>query len=351
MRTIADVIAATHRPGSPLPVPPYTPSIDPTGPRIAFMVASMAKHMTDEGYQLALALKAGGYFLSGHGFDGQNDVGKIIGRYSPSVVILQDKREWMGRTAGPGFDHRESFRSVSELARRPDVFKVGVLKDAHSDHLLHRESATEAGLHAWIIYYHPDLVAAQCPIVRREHLIRTYHSLDREIVPELQTDRAPLGLLSGALSGAYPLRSRLALDCRHGRMKYVDHWPHPGYGRNRCYTPNYLRELSGYKVAICTSSRFGYAVRKIIEATAAGCIVVTDLPSDEVLPEIDGNLVRIDSDSSPGTIDRLVGDLCESWDADRQQEWADRAKRFYDYRELGWKLAADIEALRGSYHG
>ena len=362
MRTVADVVAATARQGSPLPAPEY--DNDPPGgsvarherdhvrPRFAFMVESMRTHMTDEGYQLALALGAGGYRLFGHGFNGCGDVAKAL-RYDPSVVVVQDKREWIGRTAGPGFDHRESFLHADELRRRPDVFRLTVLKDAHADATLHTEAANEIGSHGWVVYYHPDVVAAQAPFVRREHLVRTWHSVDPAAVPAFNPNHRSLtvGLLSGALSGAYPLRSRLALAVRNGQMRHLSYRRHPGYGRTVCYTTAYMQDLSTYRVAVCTGSRFGYSVRKIMEATACGCVVVTDLPTDDVLPEIDGNLVRIDSDTAPGRVDALVGELAEGWDAERQRGWAERAVAWYDYRALGRRLAVDIEALRRGYNG
>lgn len=360
MRIIADVIAATRNHGTPLPKPLYEGGDVPgqseaqfyrdhVSPRLAFMVASMKDHTTDEGYQLALALRAGGYELWGHGFNKSSDVSLGVS-YNPSVVVMQDKREWMGRTAGPGFDFKEKFTYISELKGWDHIFRGTVLKDAHSDHDLHIEAANEIGCHFWIVYYHPDVVAAQAPYARKEHMVRTYHSVDRNIVPEFTTVRSRAGVLSGALSRAYPLRTRLALEWQNGRLKNIDHVHHPNYGRNHCCTPDYLRMLSTYRVAICTSSRFGYAVRKIIEATACGCTVITDLPADEIMPEIDGNCVRIDSDMTPSRVDALVGDLATGWNPIQQEIWADRAKRYYDYRVLGKKLGEDIEALRRRYN-
>lgn len=348
MRTVADVIAATRRPGEPLPAPAYAPELVGEPVKIAFMVESMRRHTTNEGYELALAFQAGGYYLSGFGYDGVNDVAGTLNYMSPDIAVIQDKREWVGRTGGAGFDHRESFRHADELRRRSDIFTGTVIKDAHTDHALHVEAAREIGAHFWVTYYHPDIVAAQAPFLRREHIVRTWHSVDPAAVPAFQW-RDGAGILSGAVSGAYPLRSRLALAANNGQLKHIRHHKHPGYHRAGCYTPEYLRALSMFRVSVCTSSRFGYAVRKIVESVAAGCVVVTDLPSDDVLPEIDGNLVRVDPDISPARVDALVGDLAATWDADRQREWAARALRYYDYRALGKRLAADIETLRGSY--
>ena len=74
---------------------------------------------------------------------------------------------------------------------------------------------------------------------------------------------------------------------------------HPGYHANGSFTPAlHSRNSTKFKVAICTSSTMGFALRKIIEATACGCRVITDLPAGEVMPEIDGNLTRVSSDIS-----------------------------------------------------
>ena len=65
-------------------------------------------------------------------------------------------------------------------------------------------------------------------------------------------------------------------DCQHCPPYHLaqEHFPggiivnylsHPGYGRSKCFTPEFLKILSIYKVAICTVSIYGYAVRKIVE--------------------------------------------------------------------------------------
>jgi hypothetical protein len=95
---------------------------------------------------------------------------------------------------------------------------------------------------------------------------------------------------------------------------------------------------------------YGYALRKIMEATACGCRVLTDLPVDEVLPEIDGNLFRIRPDTSAYHVGIYVRQLVKEYDADKQRDYADKAKQFYDYRAIGKRLSDDIESLRRSYN-
>lgn len=366
MRTTANIARHIYHPFlREIPAPEFTGRNSRNIHQVGLAVKSMERHTTDEGWQLFQGLQSAGYALAGMGitmeldwqafgetwsYQNHTDVKEILDLALPTTVVLQDKREWIGKTAGKGFDPLETFTNVSSLREHPEVFKVGVLKDAHSDAHLHIDSANEAGLHAWVVYYHPTIVAAQAPYVRPKHLIRTYHSIDEDLVPPFSQRRSQsVGLLSGAVSGAYPLRSRLALACENQSMRHLTYRKHPGYRRDGCHTPEYLKLLSTYRVAVCTSSRWGYAVRKIIEATAAGCIVVTDLPKDEVLPCIDGNLIRVETDINSRELDELVGDLCERYDAGMQQSWSTLAQTWYDFRAVGKRLADDIEKLRVSY--
>lgn len=352
-RTSAEVIASLSRPEMrPLPAPKYL--YQGSDSRVALAVESMRHHMTDEGWQIMQSLESAGYWLFGRDIPvigalqrNSTSVPFILEESQPAVVVVQDKREWEGLTADRSQDPAMRFTNVEALKERSDIFKLTILKDAHQSPAYHRQSAEEMGCHAWIVYYNSDIVCHLAPFVRREHLVRTWHTLDRALVPEFNPARRKGCLLSGAISKAYPLRAMLLK--KRGALPLTDILPHPGYHRNGCQTSRYLKILSDYRVAICTSSVYGYALRKIVEATACGCLVVTDLPSDEVLPEIDGNLVRVHPSIGEREMARLLISLYESWDADTQQGWAARAKEFYDYREMGRRLADNIEAMRRGY--
>lgn len=351
MRTVDQTLMSLNKPAvSELPPPPYQGSRD--GSWIALAVPSMKDHMTDEGWQIMLALEKGGYVLQGSGLSyGSTDVPFILDYWTmdapPSVVVVQDKREWEGKTAGPGFDERERFTGVGCLRDRHDIFKVTILKDAQSNPTYHRQSADEIGCHAWIIYYHPRVVAHVAPYVRTDHLIRTYHTVDSKVIPPYTSKERDGCLLSGAVSGAYPLRSRLVHEQR--LLPRTTYLPHPGYHRRGTQTPEFLKVLSRYRVAICTSSVYGYALRKIIEATASGCVVITDLPCDELLPEIDANLVRVDQSVSTRRIAEIIRELNAYYDPDKQEDMAQRAQQWYDYRVMGVRLAHQIEHARSHY--
>ena len=358
MRTVADVLATLpQRPDYPLPAPRYDGT---QGRGLGLAVESMARHTTDEGWQLFLALEAGGYYLAGHDVAehplrppgstraNSTDVPALLRAFEPGVVVIQDKREWLGLTADRSQDPRWRFHDVGALARRSDVFKLTVLKDAQNDYALHREAALEIGCHAWIVYYHPQIVARLCPFVRPEHLVRTYHSLDADLVPPFQGGRRGT-ILSGALSRAYPLRQALA---GHAAELGIDVLPHPGYHRQGCQTSAYLQTLARYCVAVCTSSVWGYALRKIVEATACGCRVLTDLPDDELLPQLEGNLTRVEPGRyarDPMAMKPLLDELVAGYDEERQLGFAGAAVDFYDYRHQGRRLAGAIEDLRRAY--
>lgn len=335
-----------------LPAPPYLQPVNISPVRVGLAVESMQRHMTDEGWQLFAGLQQAGYLLAGHRLSCDRvDVPDILTETNPSTLVLQDKREW--DLSGPRDfrDPEAKFGRVWSLAGLHSIFKLTVLKDAHARPDYHRESAAEAGVHGWVIYYHPRIVKALAPYVRERHLVRTYHSLDSAACPAFTQERPKGCLLSGAISSVYPLRRLLAGYVRH--LPGTDLLRHPGYHRNGCHTPNFLKLLGQYRVAICTASSYGYALRKIIEATACGCQVITDLAEDEVLPEIDDNLIRVNPAENAiqllRRVKEIIRDRLAHYDPERQAHYAELARRYYDYRAVGSRLAHDIESLRRSY--
>lgn len=346
LRTVADTIAALPSSSSgELPVPAYTGPAIP-GYRTGLAVESMRRHMTDEGWQLFQGLEHAGYTLRGHGInDNVTDVSRM-GLLTSGTVVVQDKREWEGLTADRSQDPRMRFVNIDSLARRPDLFKVTLLKDAHQKPRYHAQSAEEMGCHAWIVYYHPKIVKHVSGFVRERHLIRTWHTIDRDLVPPFSGDRKGC-LLSGALSVAYPLRQRLFKHA--SELKDTMILRHPGYHCRGCATPAYLKTLSKYKVAICTSSIYGYALRKIIEATVCGCRVITDLPKDEVLPEIDGNLIRVSPEATVAEVNQALTKAYDCWSHWTQLTYVEETKKRYDYRVEGTSLAQAIEDMRRGY--
>lgn len=315
---------------------------------IMLAVESMKSHMTDEGNQLQMGLQDAGYELWGNNYpNDETHVPTILNRANPGVVVVQDKREWHITNVKSFRDKKACFKEIEALERRHDIFKLTVLKDAQQRNGYHSDSANEMGAHGWIIYYHPDIVKHMAPFVRKKHLVRTYHSIDPRFIPEYSPVRVNRSLISGATCKAYPLRNLLIKKVWF--IKGLDVLPHPGYHRNGTATPSFMQKLSTYKISICTASMYGYSLRKMIESTACGCIVLTNLPSDDVLPEIDGNLIRIRPDMPYKEINKLVQELEANYNPERQRYYAETAKLYYSYQARGLQLADDIETLRKSY--
>lgn len=351
MRTVDDVVACLDfHDIRRLPKPPFSPNHFTN--KVACAVPSMKTHMSDEGWQLMQALESAGYTLRGYNLGGV-DLRPIIDSLNPGTVVMQDKREW-DWTCNKLAHRYEKFNKVTHLRREhhPEIFKLTIVKDAHQRPEYHSHSAEEIDCHAWIIYYHPRIVTHLARYIRPEHAIRTYHSIDPALIPKRLDSLRKGCLLSGAISAVYPLRRSL-FQFSHA-LHHVDVMFHPGYVNNRCFTPDFLKRLTHYKVAICTSSLLGYSLRKLIEATACGCRVITDLPVDDVLPEIDENLVRVPNKFESGThlveyFNDLLNNLYSTYDSDRQKHFADLAKKWYDYRAVGKRLSDDIETLRSNY--
>ena len=347
-RSVSDIIATLPRTNQqPLPAPRYTASHQKcSGLRVALAVESMKQHMSDEGWQIMASLECAGYRLYGYNLVyAETNVRSILDTVNPDVIVVQDKREWDLEPT----DFREKrayFHEIGTMSSHDDIFRLTILKDAQNQPTYHATAAAEMSCHAWIVYYHPDIVAHVAPYTRRHHMIRTYHSLDPSVVPPYE-ERTGGALLSGALSGVYPLRERIMRE--RSSLPNVVYLPHPGYHRLGCATPFFLRLLAQHRLAICTVSVYGYALRKIIEATACGCRVVTDLPTDDCLPHIDGNLVRVHPAIATADLADLLVKLYTEYDPILQQKYAARAITWYNYRAIGERLAADIERLRWNY--
>lgn len=349
---------------SPASVPIYRdshPSIHKSGVMLA--VHEMSHHMTDEGWQLAQAVHAGGFMVAGRNCQlDVVDVPTILRETEAKIVVIQDPREWDPqyiqapdgrrrpyRTKPPGAyrDYAGEFQRIDALSQRQDIFRVVVLKDAHQKPIYYREWTSRLQPHAWLVYYHPEIAAELAPYARQEHMIRMYHTVDAELVPPFNPHREGC-ILSGNLKARfYPLRARIAEAYR--QIPELTVLPHPGYHAGGSCTADYLQTLSRFKVSICTASRFGYALRKIIESTAAGCVVVTDLPTKDQLPEIESNLVRVPPDISIPALSELLGWLLDKYDPDRQEALAKAACDWYDYRVEGRRIVQSIRKMQENW--
>jgi len=319
------------------------------GPKLLFGIESYARHMSNEGFQLQAGLESAGYELYGKHFPpprNRIDIHRVVRDRNPSIAIVQDRREWDSAHLGC-FDKTEEFTGVSFLREQQNIFRATIWKDAWFSRSYHRRGHIDLNPHAYIIYYHPDLVGYFSPWIHRKQFVRTYHAINPAEIPPFSEARRERALISGAINArVYPLRCRAATAARNGQIQRTDVVRHPGYGAKATYTPAFLNRLTTYRVAVCTSSVFGCALRKIIEAVACGCVPITDLPAADVLPVIDNALVRVPHDISISALNNCVQSQISRYRADERENWAKKAIAHYDYQRMYSQLADQIATKR-----
>ncbi len=306
--------------------------------RVVLANVDYKRHMTSEGDQFQEGLRSAGWTLCGLGYDHRLDVPEILHHYQPDRVVVHDKRDW-DPTSSIAFRKDIGFRRLEAL-RKWDGFKAVVVKDAASSLPYQKHFYDEVGADAAIVYYHPKQVATHSLWLMGKPMIRTYHSVAAADLDGLDL-RQPRkrAVVSGAASNAYPLRQRVIRDAA---MCGVDVMRHPGYGNVGTSTPAYLKTLAGYQVHVATASMYGFALRKIIESVAVGCTVVTDLPDFDVLPEIDGALVRVRPTTNPIEMRDVIRSAVALWNLEERLAWAEKARRFYDYEAIGCLLSLEL---------
>jgi hypothetical protein len=293
------------------------------------------KHMTTEGDQFQTGLQAAGYTVAGKGFDGLVDVPTILGRYQPDRIVVHDPRDW-DPISPIAFRKDLGFERIAAL-RDAAAFKAVVVKDAASSLAYQSGFYRTIRADAAITYYHQTSIGRNAEWLKAVPQIRTYHSIDADQIAGIRfTGDRRAAVVSGALSTAYPLRQRTVRDAA---VLGVDVIPHPGYGNRGARTPDYCRTLAGYKVSIATASMYGFALRKIIEAVAVGCTVITDLPAYDVLPEIDGAVIRVPATIDPAELARVITTAVATWSLEERAYWMTRALAWYDARAIGRRLS------------
>lgn len=304
-------------------------------------------HMTDEGNQLQQGLKEAGWILTGKGFDDLQDCRQIVDKYQPDMVIVHDRRDWDERLMG-SFRRDIAFSNLDALHQVP--VRLAVIKDAGSMVQYHQAFAEEIEATALLTYYHADSVNSRAYWMADYPHIRTYHSVDSEMVRNMDVWYTPenrhRGLVSGAVSQEiYPLRLEVK---RNHKDLDIDDLPHPGYHNRGTHTRRYLRALSQYKVHVATASAFHFALRKIIESVAMGCIPITNLPIYDCLPEIDGTLFRVEDWINMKDLKMVIDEAEAMWDlgpATDRRYWANKCLDYYDYKAVGQRLDAQIREV------
>jgi Glycosyl transferases group 1 len=107
------------------------------------------------------------------------------------------------------------------------------------------------------------------------------HSASPDFVIPFNPEAENTLLLSGAISGCYPLREKMKALCDTGRHRIVHH-PHPGYGTHfdndadRRVGQGYGRLINGCRAAFTDCSNYRYTVAKHFEIPAAGALLLAD---------------------------------------------------------------------------
>lgn len=305
-------------------------------------------HMTDEGLQLQLGLQSAGWTLVGPGYDENTDVRRILREYQPTNVFVQDKRDWDPDSGCHSATPDLKYKYLNALATSDAKVSV-VVKDAGPDDCdYHRHFCEETDADGVVIYYHPLSVLKFSPWLQRYRLVRIHHSIHPDHIPTFNpaSKRFPVcgsGAIGARTTDVYPLRARIAERASQFGMIWLKH---PGYKNTTGPdTPKYLTFLNSFKVSFATASSYGFSLRKIIESVACGCTVVTDLPSYDVLPEIDRALVRITPDISDTDLKLTLSDAVASWDEAGRRLWAEKAIRYYSYINAGIRLSHTLTRL------
>lgn len=307
--------------------------------RLLLGVKDYEKHGTDEGFQLEAGVARSGWTVA-YGHDCKN-VPVILKQHKPQIVLSHDQCDWHKDFPGC-FDPAGSFEDIECLAKRNDIFKVVIVKDASTMQGAEKDSlARKVKADAVVLYYHPDSALKLAPWLKKYKLIRHYHSIDRNKCLMLAgTHGRERAIVSGAIGHCYPIR-QMVWD--HSDVIGCQILGHPGYGNIGHRSSQYLETLSKYRVHVATASEYGFALRKIIESVAVGCTPVTNLPEYDRLPEIDEALIRISNDPTVGEIKAAVDRGVNEWDLDRAVHFARKAWDFYDWRIRGAALSKDIE--------
>jgi hypothetical protein len=309
--------------------------------RVIFGNIDYQTHMTSEGGEFQRGLVFAGWTITGKGFypNHERDVLAVLDKHRPDVVLVHDKRDF--DPCHGGFMPGIMPQNLHMLAEQKTIFKLAVVKDAGSSIDYHRAFCEQIKADAVVTYYHDESVLKLSPFLASYDLLRTYHTVDADEIRKLNLTGPRLrALVSGAVSSVYPTRQR-AIE--HRSYIGLDVLPHPGYNNKQSSTPGYLSTLSKYRVHVATASAYGFALRKIIESVAVGTTPVTNLPTYDVLPFIDGALVRISKDASREEIKDAVARADAGWNLSERLHFSRLACQHYDWRIMGEALSELIE--------
>ena len=316
---------------------------------LLFALESFRRHMDNGRWLFQLGMERQDYVSVGGempspGVD-STDVAWAVERFKPRIVVFWPRYEWDPKEwSGPEVRPEHCYRNWECLFDHPEILRVCVFHDAGSARAQQKRWHEALRPHVYLTWYHADSVLPFAPHIRREQLVRTYHILDGDNTPPVR-DRQKTCIISGAHTpDVYPFRTRVLQLAKESKLgPGVDAITHPGYKQAGTRSNAYVQKLGEYRVAVCTASAYRFALRKIWEATAAGCRVITNLPSYDLLPGIDDNLIRVSSDVSTGELKEVIQNAAATWDLRQQQAFAERAVELYDWRAECARVAKELE--------
>ncbi len=157
----------------------------------------------------------------------------------------------------------------------------------------------------------PRLAEVEMPTIHIPHSA----NVDVFYCDKLTNERQIDCLITGSISeDHYPLRCRLRNLIVSGSLP-GELRAHPGYWQsnlsvNDAQVRNYADHLGNSKISLCCSSKWNYALAKIVESQMAGCLVISDMPDDKVFQRTLGKyIVEINNRMS----DEQIIDIVRSW--------------------------------------
>lgn len=176
-----------------------------------------------------------------------------------------------------------------------------------------------AGANVVIFHHENDMPRWKFLEEEGAKLVHILHGAPREFFNLPESARPWDVMLSGVVSqDTYPLRSRFATLIRSQQMPgYIR--PYPGHRLKteeacRVQYKLYASALQSTKVSLCCTSKFKYALAKIVESLAAGCLVVSDMPGDWAFKQTLGkHIIEVPDNTSDADLIKIVTDTAAGW--------------------------------------
>ena len=322
-------------------------------PGVLFPLDAFAQQSDDGFHLLQRGMEQAGWISAGYGMRGprrhdSTNVEEVLRIYRPRAVLLWPRWQWdwaVGHHHGIGPEH--CLQNWHRLLDDESTLRVTVLRDAAALPDEHRRWHDEFRPHRYLVWHHARSVRRLWPGIAEVQLIRTRHTVDAALLAEIgdAPSRPGTCVLFGEIQpDEHPLLWRLHEAIRHGRTcGLIDEFPPRDYSLGQSESVGHVQRLSAYKVAICGASAHRFCVREIFEATLAGCIVITDLPRWDMVPWIDGNLIRVPTFAPVPELLKIIKRAADEWNPAKQRRYAAWTAQHHDYRVRGREVAEAIK--------